>query len=41
LSLPAVAVWGGDELAGDDVGDRGAEVFSHDVQAQVDAGGHP
>jgi hypothetical protein len=40
LSLSAVAVWGCDEFAGDVVGDRRSEVFTHDVQAQIDAGCH-
>jgi hypothetical protein len=41
LSLSAVAVWGCDEFAGNVVGDRCSEVFTHNVQAQFDAGCHP
>lgn len=40
LGLAAVAVRGGDQFAGDLVGDGGTEVPADDVEAQVDAGGH-
>ncbi len=40
LRLAAVAVWCGDQFAGDLVGGCRAQVLAHEVQAQVDPGGH-